>query len=86
VILNILSPKLEAFDMDPDTKYDDFLEDNSNDFDQIWVIYGSHVPKHIFRNITVCIPDVETRNASVLNTCFTRHLDFLAFLPSLLGT
>jgi hypothetical protein len=35
VNLNILTPKLEDLEMDPDTQNDDFLENNSNSFDQI---------------------------------------------------
>jgi hypothetical protein len=45
VSLNIPTPKLEALEMDSNTHNGDFLENGSNDFDYISIIYGDHVPK-----------------------------------------
>jgi hypothetical protein len=56
--MNILTPKIEVIQMDPNSGTAFFFKNGSNDFDYILAAYGDHLPKKncincIFRKVTV---------------------------------
>jgi hypothetical protein len=83
VNLNIPAPKIEDLQKSPKTLNYNFIENGSNVFDYISLIYGERMPKYnrigaIFRKTTVSALGAQTRNVDFVETGFIGETDFIA--------